>query len=154
MKNKIAFITLLVISISFNAYSETQKNNESDKLKNNMKTLQLMLEYYAVDNGGKYPENLDLLYKDATNNKNGTKPPYWTEIENPYTKKSGIGFDKALMPYNDFLNIRKKENIDCRGVVFYEFIQNNSDLTKTKYIIYNCNQNGIISNYVMTNTIP
>lgn len=45
----------------------------------NMHTLQTMLETYAVDWGGVYPENIKALKNEAVAGE------YWKNIENPYT---------------------------------------------------------------------
>ncbi|MBT9548182.1 MAG: hypothetical protein IV090_22515 [Candidatus Sericytochromatia bacterium] len=53
----------------------------------NMHKLQTMLENYAVDWGGVYPENVKQLETTAKN----VAQPYWIEISNPVSKAKGLG---------------------------------------------------------------
>ncbi len=53
----------------------------------NMHKLQSMLENYAVDWGGVYPENVKQLETTAKN----AAQPYWIEISNPVSKAKGLG---------------------------------------------------------------
>lgn len=64
----------------------------------NMYTLQMMVETYAVDWGGVYPENLAVLYFQATQAKN----TYWKQIINPINQKEGIGFEGSMLDVEFF----------------------------------------------------
>lgn len=158
-----AFVTFtcLMSNSSYAVESKNSKKTQNKTMKNslekNMEKLQLLVEEYAVQNNGNYPTSLDNLYKDATSN----KPPgkYWQELLNPYNDKSGLNI--SVMDFNNFmtkfLDARNvKKTIDCRGMVFYEFINNYqpTELNKTKYIIYGCQKNNKLLDKVITNITP
>jgi type II secretory pathway pseudopilin PulG len=60
-------------------------------VKSNMHTLQTMLETYAVDWGGVYPSNIQVLYREANKKDKG----YWKDFSNPLTGNSGTGVSYA-----------------------------------------------------------
>lgn len=78
-------------------------------VKANMHTLQTMIETYAIDWGGVYPQELEQVYAE-------TRQPgreYWKDFTNPATGQTGLGQAlanaKAFLPGGDF-----------KGIVLYE----------------------------------
>lgn len=62
-----------------------QDRNETSAIKANMHTFQTVLETYAVDWGGLYPQNAKALVEEAVAGK------YWRDFNNPVNTKSGYG---------------------------------------------------------------
>lgn len=90
--------------------SESTTNKASNSLlKANSYTVQTMIETYAVDYLGKYPQSVKELETAAKKSKN----PYWKTLKNPYDKKS----KNVLMDYKAF-NAKKAGNF--KGVVLYQ----------------------------------
>ena len=113
----------------------------------NMHSLQVMVETYAVDWGGIYPNDLNALFTEAK------KVNYWKDFENPFTKKHGIGKDGAMLEYSVY-NHYKQPQSAFKGLILY----NPSGKPYTSYVIYGCNQNGDLSKddngkvYLLTNS--
>lgn len=69
----------------------------SSSVKANMHTLQTIVETYAVDHQGQYPQDLTVLKQQATM----TGREYWKEFTNPYTGKRGLGYSYSQFPRNN-----------------------------------------------------
>jgi hypothetical protein len=97
----------------------------------NMETLQMLINTYGIDHqidfSSHYPKNLIELYNEAK------KFKYWEQLKNPYTLKTGIGINGALMDYENYKKIKK---FNCQGLVLYEVIG------ETKFRIYGCDLKG------------
>lgn len=92
----------------------------------NMYTLQTAVETYAVDWGGLYPENVRVLYQEASQ---GSPTPYWKEFENPYTGSQG--YQQAFADERDIAHLSKP------GLVTYQV---SADFVE--YAIYGYDQEG------------
>lgn len=69
-----------------------------NSVKSNMHTLQTMIETYAVDWGGIYPESLEAIESEAKIEGRD----YWKDFSNPYTQGSGIGFRGSMINFSEF----------------------------------------------------
>ncbi|RYX78264.1 hypothetical protein EON71_01230, partial [bacterium] len=74
-----------------------------------MYKFQTMLNVYAVDWSGQYPDNVEILFKEAN------EKQYWKELQNPFMTDN-----KA---YDNLPNIKKvlnpKLKIFIAGTVYY-----------------------------------
>src|SRR5690606_10094262 len=77
--------------------------------KANMHTFQTMVETYAVDWGGYYPDSVAALKNEAQN----VDYPYWKELMNPFSDQSGEG--KAYLDYS-----RYQAGPEHKGMVLYQ----------------------------------
>lgn len=101
----------------------------SQSVRNNMYTLQTMVETYAVDWGGEYAADLNKLYQEATVNGRD----YWKDIRNPVTGKSGLGPEGAMMEFSKY----QPGNPAFRGMVLYQ-----SDKSRVRYQIFGVDELG------------
>lgn len=83
-------------------------------VKANMHTLQTMLETYAVDWGGLYPDSLAQLKHEATN----SSYAYWKELTNPYTSETGLY--NAILDYQAYRPLPQ-----FKGMALYEPLPEN-----------------------------
>ena len=78
-----------------------QDRAKSSSIKANMHTFQTALETYAVDWGGRYPQNVQELFKESTRYK------YWKDFQNPIDATSGYG--SAYIDHRELLIRLKQE---------------------------------------------
>ncbi|MFN4151596.1 MAG: hypothetical protein ACK4IX_11685, partial [Candidatus Sericytochromatia bacterium] len=122
------------------SYAENIKNKSKyPSIKANIYTITTVVETYAIDFNGKYPEKLEDLEKYAKSN------GYWKEIKNPFTEMSGLGKNGSFMDYKTYKSY--KSNPSLKGLVLYEAINPKFDkkLKKsfsTQYKIYGTDENG------------
>lgn len=101
-----------VIGTPLPSQSQVLSREKISSVKSNMHTLQMMVETYAVDWGGTYPENLGVLYEEAS------AKSYWKPFHNPFTNKEGIGKDGSLIDYPAYqLNSETLHRL--KGLVLY-----------------------------------
>lgn len=122
-------------------------------VKNNMHSLQIILEAYAIDRNFTYPNNLVLLIKEAKKNN------LWKEFYNPISKKSGLGKEGSLLDFNDYKNLPMSSQRN--GMVIYESLncKNDNKIKKIickSYKIYGADEKGKFikdkdSNYYLHN---
>ena len=89
----------------------------SSQIHGPMMALQVLVETYAVDWGGVYPENVSALKAAALED-----PAYWKELVNPYTKASGKG--KAYLDFSQF-----DAADETPGLVLYQVDSDHSSYT-------------------------
>lgn len=107
-----------------------QDRAKMSSVKANMHTFQTLLETYAVDYGGVYPENVEELYKEASS-PSEDYAPYWKDFNNPYTSETGEG-----QSYDDYSAM--KDGKGRPGMVYYQVI----DEDKTRYKIWGTDKDG------------
>ena len=159
---KILSLFLLLIDLFIPNFSSGTYNVEISTTKMNMHTLQTMLETYAVDWGGIYPENVNALKSEAVAER------YWQNVENPYpvtTYRSGISAvlaDKTKFDFkhNRFFKDRIKnsskwnwENFSTeyerpksqyKGFIIYFPVRHILEKDITKYYIYATDDHGML----------
>ncbi|MFN8670948.1 MAG: hypothetical protein U0457_02565 [Candidatus Sericytochromatia bacterium] len=142
------FLLFYLFSILSMGYQGDQTRAKVSYTIGNMHRLQTMLETYAVDNNGIYPENIYKLRSAASNKKNY----YWIESKNIYNNKKGLGyvyddFDKKILG-NKTVYTKDKSFISFftsrvkAGVVYYEPIKGDNNKI-IKYFIYGSDRKGI-----------
>jgi hypothetical protein len=114
-------------------------------LKANMHTFQTIVETYAVDWGGVYPDNVKMLKTEAI----VPGREYWKNFQNPYTGKTGEGQDGSYMDYKTFQNLGSQKAL--AGLVLYE------QTSTTSYNIRGTDANGKIlqkngQDFILTNS--
>lgn len=114
-------------------YIVSNKRTEIDVVKANMYTVMVMVETFAVDRGGTYPQNLSILYDTVKKLDNSY---YKNPIYNPYKKIKGFINNKDIAI--DFNNYKKSKSF--AGTVVYKPIKEKNKITK--YEIYGCDKNG------------
>ncbi|MBT9544918.1 MAG: hypothetical protein IV090_05965 [Candidatus Sericytochromatia bacterium] len=127
----LSFLPLLGILL-YSSLQPPYLNHHGDKIGSvmaNMHNLATMLETYASDWQGVYPESLKTLEQEAKQTEN----PYWKEIVNPYTSLSGSP--------NTLANEKElpQAGIKYRGFVSFEVPA--ADLYR-KYTIYGYDKHG------------
>lgn len=75
----VILILSILVSISVVSYQSTINRAKITDVKSNMRMLQMAVEIFASDNGGKYPNSLVELKTTAT------EKGYWKSTENPFT---------------------------------------------------------------------
>ena len=103
-------------------------------VKSNAHTVQTMLESYGVDFGGKYPDNVDALKREAQTG------AYWKQLSNP--------FDATVAAV---INVA---DAAVGGACAYDMTAASD---KTKYFIYGYDKNKVFvkdkgANFVLTNS--
>ncbi|MBT9544920.1 MAG: hypothetical protein IV090_05975 [Candidatus Sericytochromatia bacterium] len=98
-------------------------------VKSHMATLEAMLQIYASDWNGVYPESLKTLEQEAKQNKN----PYWKDMVNPWTGKSGS--QNTLANHKDLL----QSGIEQQGYVSFEVPATSK---YRRYFIYGYDKHG------------
>ena len=98
---------------------------KNSAVKANMHTVQMLVETFAVDNGGFYPKDLGTLEAE------GTKNNYWKVLENPFLKDK-----KAIIEFNLF----KEADPEFGGTVIYKPIVNEKGISQ--YEIFGCDEDG------------
>lgn len=96
-----------MLNIDLAGIAKTLRQNTSgaghrarvSSVKANMHTLQTMIETYAVDWGGCYPDNLEAMREEAIRQDR----QYWRDLKNPFTDAMGIGFRGAMVDYSEFV---------------------------------------------------
>ena len=118
------------LSIDGRAYT----NSTIYRVKNNMHRLQTVLETYAVDWGGVYPESAGILEQEAK------AKSYWSNIKNPFGDYEPISKTlPAVINFNEYepakstlnyegIQLENKGNL--KGIVLYK------PVTTTLYYIY------------------
>lgn len=81
------FLSIYLSSLSF-FYNNSSHENSNQK--ENLHTIQTIVETFAVDHKGIYPKNFQVLEKEAK------KMKYWTELRNPYNKKNILFINKTF----------------------------------------------------------
>lgn len=111
--------------ISFVVYypSSPPRKGSINAVKANMHTLETMLETYASDWHGIYPESLQTLEREAKQNKN----PYWREMVNPFTGQ--LGSENSFMNENNL----PQDGFERQGMVSFEVP---ADRFYRQYFIY------------------
>ena len=98
-------------------------------VKANMHQIQTMLETYAVDHQGFYPNNLPELYREAKIKK------YWNDFNNPFSGSKEM--DQAWMSSVQLKPINQKtgltENV-VAGAIIYDPIKDKGKITG--YYVY------------------
>ncbi len=118
--NKIAlylggfYLFILVGPSLFSSYGECDCSKISS-VKANMHTLQTIVETYAIDNQGKYPQSLDILKQDAL--QKGRE--YWKETLNPFNHRSGLWLSYAQLPGENLSFGKEKNSYGVLGAVPY-----------------------------------
>lgn len=125
--------------IGINPEKLKEKTNEAklSSLKSNMHKFQTMLETYAVDWGGLYPDTSEILLSEAK-----TKN-YSREMRNPFNEYNG----EITTSYNNYLKSADKSSF--KGVIIYEAI--NISGTITAYNIRGINEAGETIDLIITN---
>jgi hypothetical protein len=118
-----------------------QDRPKSSSVKANMHTFQIMLETFALENGGVYPKNIDDLKNDA--NKRG----YWKRMVNPYNFKETIVLKDFFIEQNLDSKLVEKEKY-TEGTILYSPINNKETGFFNNYKIY-----GIIKTYPYQSSI-
>lgn len=95
----------------FDKGPEASKTDQIFSVKGNMRTLQVMLETYAADWQGRYPDSLEQLKAEATQ----PKLIYWKDFSNPVTAARGIGSLGAMAESSAYT-----PKSELRGFVLYE----------------------------------
>jgi type II secretion system protein G len=75
----------ILVAIALPNFIGAQDRAKLSSVKANMHTIQTMAETYAVDWGGVYAGNVDILRTEAADT---TKNAYWKNITNPFTSKA------------------------------------------------------------------
>lgn len=119
----LGLIVLLLIILSRPNHSHLNSNPNAS-VRSNIHTFQTMLEIYATDWGGYYPNNIGILFKEAN------KKKYWRESKNP--------FRANYKAYDNLSNIKKpfklESSIFIAGTVYYQPIIKDGKITQ--YFIY------------------
>lgn len=108
-------------------------------LRQNMHTMQTMVETYYVDHQ-RYPANLQALKKAAIAGK------YWKQLENPFypTEAAYLNaepdWDPLNVPTTHWLFVRVPVSRDCRGAVLYSLMD--APQPAQKYRIFGCDRQG------------
>jgi len=103
-------IGMLSFAVYFPASRPRTRDAPISATKGNMHTVETMLETYATDWNGVYPESLKTLEQEAKQNKN----PYWKDMVNPWTGKSGS--QNTLANHKDLL----QAGIEQQGYVSFD----------------------------------
>lgn len=119
----------LVGGIAIPNFLGVQTRARQSSTKANMHTLQTLIETYAVDTGGRYPETLEILKAEVEAN------DYWKDYSNPY--------DEDLPSYlslQDYLT----RSVKPEGVAIYEPLFSSESDRVTGYRIYGTNEQGLL----------
>lgn len=124
-------------------FKDAENRAMISSVKANMHTTQTMVETYAVDWKGFYPDNIESLNKEAINNKTGI---YWKDLINPMTKKTGLGKNGSLINYSTY-NSMKSNSLSLKGSVVYQPLDCKIDKTAKRnlcksYKIYGLDNKG------------
>lgn len=121
----------ILIAVALPNFVGAQDRAKEASLKGNMRTFQTLLETYAVDWGGVYPNNMPAFEAE------GIARDYWKEIVNPYTQVAG---DEGAYRINIGGIIPLGQALPNRGKVIYHTpIDDN-----TRYFIYGREKRGYL----------
>ena len=119
-------LSLIILSQPKDPYPDSMSRVGS--IKSNMHSFQTVIETYAVDWSGQYPDNVEILFKEANERQ------YWKNFKNP--------FGTNYKAYNNLPNIKKpftlESNIFISGTLYYQPIIEDKEITK--YFIYGANK--------------
>ncbi|MEK7433914.1 MAG: hypothetical protein AABZ74_12325 [Cyanobacteriota bacterium] len=132
-------VCFILIAMSLPNFISCGPRSPLADVKSNMHTFQTILETYSVDASGKYPKNVEELYKFANTGNN----KYWKNFKNPYANKSG-----KSVSYDNYSNLNKKiithffskDSYVLQGrpgVVYYAPV-----IGSNNYCIYGSNKDG------------
>ncbi len=113
----------LPLQTLFQALIDQERDPLTSAAVSNLYALQAMIETFAVDQDGIYPENLKLLKAAAQ------ESDYWKEFRDPLN--SGRLTDKLLAEYSEF-----KGTADQIGMLFYEPVKRAGQQAITDYVVY------------------
>lgn len=113
---------------STHLHAYQQGNQETPSVPASMHVFQTMIETYAVDWGGVYPNSVAELRAEATA---GTAP-YWKELKNPLTGETGEG--KAYLDFSNF----EAGDPGQKGLVLYKHFPDD----QTRYEIVGVDEEG------------
>lgn len=133
----------------FSAFGDTPEAPTRAKVssvKANMHTLQTIVETYAVDWGGVYPDNLEGLYEES----NQVGRQYWKDFNNPFTHRTGIGSRGAVMEMQDYVPAE-----ELKGMVGFAPVCKEG--VCLSYVIYGTGETGELiqdkgKNFTLTNS--
>ncbi len=103
-----------------------QERAQTLSVKANMHTFHTLVETYAVDWGGFYPDSVATLRNEAQN----SEYEYWKEISNPFTDENGEG--KAYLDYRSYQSLPEQ-----KGLVLYQISDD-----QTEYQIMGTDKDG------------
>lgn len=83
----IILCSVLTIYLLLTPYEHPYSKPSNSSIKANMHTFQTIVETYAVDSKGIFPESVETLNDEAIHNANG----HWIEFKNPYGSVAGLG---------------------------------------------------------------
>lgn len=139
----VACVCLFLIAVSLPNFTSCGGDGRPSSVKANAHTIQTMVETYAVDWKGEYPNNINNLKLEASKN---AVNKYWKELQNPYTKLTGKGnayddFDKKLLEKEDGWFFNRSPNKGKAGCVYYYPIFDKTGKI-FKYYIYASGKDG------------
>lgn len=102
----------LLIAIAIPNFQAAQLRAKVASVKANMHSLQTVIEIYATNFAGLYPENLTVAEAEARHTTSDVVD-YWVEFTNPMNDKDGLGNAYDDMPAGGTAAFQ-------RGVVYYE----------------------------------
>ena len=125
----IGLFLFMFLNIPNIRYEGNHDRAKLSSVKANMHQIQTMLETYAIDYEGFYPNNLSELYKEANIKK------YWNDFNNPFSGSKDM--DQAWMSLVPVKPINQKTGITenvVPGAVVYDPINDKGKITV--YYIY------------------
>lgn len=125
----------ILVAIALPNFIGAQDRAKLSSVKANMHTIQTMVETYAVDWGGVYPEDHTELRVEAT----GSANPYWKNITNPFNSKVTSADDDNTAVLNN-TNITGPGVGSNPGAVYYNSVEANG--ARTVYGIYGGDKTG------------
>lgn len=127
MKISVKFLFFLYIFLVINDFEAVACSIPAGpgSVKANAHTLQTIVETYGTD-WGEYPENLDILIKEAKSK------GYWKDFKNPYNQEGKQFYTVNINNYNLDSNLIKRKKIEKGGILYNPLFNKNKKVSGYK----------------------